>query len=259
MGFFDLFRAKWKHSNPAIRAAAMRKLDDQSKLTKVFKTDCHRDVREAALRQISHRFASNNLSMDTLKEIVRALGDSNAEIRRIAINILERYGDCCIKASEGIPYWLKEAPDEFIDSVAKEMDIIVGLWCNWSEEHSWNEYFFEGKPCSDLKKNQVLAHLIGLLLNERDANFISICMSLEVNNYGEEIKQQQVYQKSLGPWLFCASGDHLGSGRGEFEWGEEVRGGDLYAEVTRHYVTLDIPAPFTEKISRDEILQRRKK
>ena len=39
MGFFDLFKPKWKHSNPEIRKAAIDKITDQSILADILKND----------------------------------------------------------------------------------------------------------------------------------------------------------------------------------------------------------------------------
>src|SRR6478735_7598764 len=54
MGFADLFRPKWKHSNPEVRAEAVRQLgDDQaSLLATIAKSDADARVRRIALMRI---------------------------------------------------------------------------------------------------------------------------------------------------------------------------------------------------------------
>ena len=55
MGFFDLFRPKWKHSNPDVRAEAVRQLDegDLRVLAQVVRRDVDARVRRLALKKIA--------------------------------------------------------------------------------------------------------------------------------------------------------------------------------------------------------------
>lgn len=55
MGFLDLFRPKWKHSDPSIRAEAVRDLteDDRAQLEWIIKRDRDPRVRRLALKKIS--------------------------------------------------------------------------------------------------------------------------------------------------------------------------------------------------------------
>src|SRR5687767_2500806 len=54
MGFFDLFRPRWKHSNADIRAEAVRQLtnEDLRLLTEVIKRDQDARIRRIALKKI---------------------------------------------------------------------------------------------------------------------------------------------------------------------------------------------------------------
>ena len=59
MGFTDLFRPKWKHSDPEVRAEAVRQLgDDQAALlATIAKSDADARVRRIALKRIDdHTF-----------------------------------------------------------------------------------------------------------------------------------------------------------------------------------------------------------
>jgi hypothetical protein len=53
MNFLDLFRPKWKHSQPRVRRAAVEKLTDQALLGEIAKTDSDRDVRMAAVKELT--------------------------------------------------------------------------------------------------------------------------------------------------------------------------------------------------------------
>lgn len=58
MGFFDLFKPKWEHSNANVRKAAVEKLIDQRILEKIAENDDDEDVRKAANIKIKdHRTA----------------------------------------------------------------------------------------------------------------------------------------------------------------------------------------------------------
>jgi len=52
MGFFDLFRPKWKHSLAGVRAEAVRIITDQNLLAEIAKTDLSPYVRVAAVRRL---------------------------------------------------------------------------------------------------------------------------------------------------------------------------------------------------------------
>ena len=74
----DLFRPKWKHSNPAMRFAAIARLTDQNALAKIAKTDANQSVRQAAVE----RLTDENL----LAEI--ALSDTEYVVRQAAVEKL---------------------------------------------------------------------------------------------------------------------------------------------------------------------------
>lgn len=74
MSFSDLFRPKWKNSDPRVRAAAVRELNDQSLLAEVAKNDSASGVRCAAI--------SNVTGWSLLMEV--ATSDSDREVRATA-------------------------------------------------------------------------------------------------------------------------------------------------------------------------------
>ena len=55
MGFVDLFRPKWKHSNVAVRAAAVRQLgaEDDEILASIARSDGDPNVRRIAIKKLS--------------------------------------------------------------------------------------------------------------------------------------------------------------------------------------------------------------
>jgi len=55
MGIADLFRPKWKHSNAAVRAAALRDLDEHDEVDKIAEMargDADESIRRAAVRKL---------------------------------------------------------------------------------------------------------------------------------------------------------------------------------------------------------------
>lgn len=53
MSFFDRFKPKWRHSDPAVRLAAVRELTDQRALSEVATNDGSDDVRLAAIERLT--------------------------------------------------------------------------------------------------------------------------------------------------------------------------------------------------------------
>ena len=52
MGIFDVFRPKWKHPNPNVREAGVKRLDDKTLLAEIAKTDSSDNVRIAAVERL---------------------------------------------------------------------------------------------------------------------------------------------------------------------------------------------------------------
>ena len=52
MGIIDLFKPKWRHSDPAVRREAVEALDNQSSLITVAKSDPDPAIRQLALEKI---------------------------------------------------------------------------------------------------------------------------------------------------------------------------------------------------------------
>jgi Domain of Unknown Function (DUF349) len=74
MGFLDLFRPKWRHSDVEVRAEAVRDLDDAALLSRVLEDDAEARIRRIALKKIS--------DLDTLLRASEK--DSDAGVREAA-------------------------------------------------------------------------------------------------------------------------------------------------------------------------------
>src|SRR3954469_1044216 len=90
MGFADLFRPKWKHSDPEVRAEAVRQLgDDQaSLLATIAKSDADARVRRIALKRI--------VDADVLGDV--AAHDPDEGLRKAAI---EKAEEVLLSAANG--------------------------------------------------------------------------------------------------------------------------------------------------------------
>ncbi len=78
MGFFDIFKPKWKSSSPSVRAKAVNKLSNQTRLSKIAVFDEEEYVRKAAVRRLTDQ--------KLLAKIARI--DKNKEVREAAVTIL---------------------------------------------------------------------------------------------------------------------------------------------------------------------------
>ena len=79
MSLLDLFRPQWKHSRPAVRAAAVRGINNSDLLAEIARTDSDRDVRIAAVRMLT--------SQTVLVSIARS--DGNDGVRKAAVEKLK--------------------------------------------------------------------------------------------------------------------------------------------------------------------------
>ena len=83
MGLFDFLRPKWKHSNPDMRVAAAREMDDVQILVKMATTDSDWFVRHRVLDEIRDRkLGGDGVYGDLAKNSV------DEEIRRKAVKKL---------------------------------------------------------------------------------------------------------------------------------------------------------------------------
>ncbi len=81
MGLIDLFRPKWKHSNPDVRLAAVEELDtDSNALSEVASRDADPRLRTAALRRIEDPQLLSRLGTEERDEAVKRF--VQAEVRR---------------------------------------------------------------------------------------------------------------------------------------------------------------------------------
>lgn len=81
MGFSDLFKPKWKHSNPDVRAEAVRTLsdDDAALLATIARSDADARVRRLAVKRI--------VDADVLSDV--AAHDPDESLRKVAIEKAE--------------------------------------------------------------------------------------------------------------------------------------------------------------------------
>ncbi|MEW5734526.1 MAG: hypothetical protein AB1921_06710 [Thermodesulfobacteriota bacterium] len=85
MGIFDALRSKWKHSDPEVRLAAIRDLDDQSILAEIAESDPVFRVRLAAVGKL--------IGNDVLASV--ALKDSNTQVRLAAVARIKDQSKLC--------------------------------------------------------------------------------------------------------------------------------------------------------------------
>lgn len=78
MGFFDLFKPKWKHSNPDVRKTALIFIDNQKILEKVAQNDKNEYVRSAAVKKLSNQ--------ELLAQIIE--NDKDYSVREVAVEKL---------------------------------------------------------------------------------------------------------------------------------------------------------------------------
>jgi hypothetical protein len=97
----DWFRPKWKHSDPAVRLAAVERLADQPTLADIAKNDKDSKVRKAAMARVTEQYdladvAQNSLDSKVRKAAVERLedqlvlaeiakNDKDSEVRRAAV------------------------------------------------------------------------------------------------------------------------------------------------------------------------------
>lgn len=79
MGLFDLFKPKWKHSNPEIRKTAVDELTDQTALMEVVKNEEDQEIRKSAARKLTDQAVLTGLAKNENQDV---------SVRRIAINKL---------------------------------------------------------------------------------------------------------------------------------------------------------------------------
>ena len=82
MGLFDIFRPKWKHSNPDVRIAAAKELDDITTLQKMAAEDSDWFVRHRVFDEIRDRQPGDGVFAHLAKHSV------DEEIRRKAVKKL---------------------------------------------------------------------------------------------------------------------------------------------------------------------------
>ena len=82
MGLFDLFRPKWKHSEPDVRIAAAQQLEDSSTLMQMAASDREWFVRHRVFDVIREKFA------DQTTYAYLARNSIDEEIRRKAVKLV---------------------------------------------------------------------------------------------------------------------------------------------------------------------------
>ena len=64
MGLKNLFKPKWQHSEPHVRAKAVTKLNDEARLTEIILNDLNENVRRAAVKKLHEVVKYANISKD---------------------------------------------------------------------------------------------------------------------------------------------------------------------------------------------------
>jgi tetratricopeptide (TPR) repeat protein len=73
MALADWFRPKWRHSNPSVRAVAVRALRDPAILARVAKGDAEADIRRIAVEMLTDELVLSEVAKTDADEQVRAL------------------------------------------------------------------------------------------------------------------------------------------------------------------------------------------
>jgi len=99
MKLIDLFRPKWKHSDPAVRLAAVENLTYYKKLAYVVKNDKDIDVRDKAINKLLEAENGNDLIFLHDSGLIRAkgVGQSIVEINANIENLIDKSLDVVIK------------------------------------------------------------------------------------------------------------------------------------------------------------------
>ncbi len=105
MGLMDLFKPKWKRSDPEVRKAAVEKIDDQNILAKIVRNDNDGNVRYKAVEKLTDQQLLSDIARDDVDKYVRsraaenitdrkiledlAISSSDEKIRKMAVDIIE--------------------------------------------------------------------------------------------------------------------------------------------------------------------------
>lgn len=115
MGVFDLFRPKWKHSNPDVRVAAAKETDDEKILTEMAAHDREWFVRHNAFDLLRSR----NCGQHVYAHLARHAGDE--EIRRKAIKRLTDR-DVLQQVAAGDKYrYVRDAAEHRLDELRQNL------------------------------------------------------------------------------------------------------------------------------------------
>jgi hypothetical protein len=87
MSLFDQLRPKWKHSDPAIRVEAVRRLDDQAVLESIVETDPDEKVRVAAIHGLTSQTAIARFAQSAESATVRESAVDRLEDRALLLRI----------------------------------------------------------------------------------------------------------------------------------------------------------------------------
>lgn len=134
MGFIDLFRPNWKHSNVWKRKNAVKKLTDQGILTLIAKTDAVLSVRQTAVTKITDQTILTELAKtgndpNTRLVAARRLNDTILA-QSIFYEIAKSKADCSIRLA---------AADQLSDQVLAQI-VYAEIAGNSSEYDSYREH-----------------------------------------------------------------------------------------------------------------------
>ncbi len=90
MGLLDVFRPRWKHSNPAIRMEALKTLEDDEALAQAASHDSDERIRRVAIRQMIDPWRLKNVAHVQSDEKLRAMAQGRARELFVEIALSSR-------------------------------------------------------------------------------------------------------------------------------------------------------------------------
>jgi hypothetical protein len=171
MSLSDLFKPKWKNSNPAIRENEVRHLglENQSILSNIAKKDPSAEVRRAALKKIT--------DYETLRHVAKS--DLDSEIRQFA---QERISEDCVRE-------LKNASADSVDS---------SLFLELSETRDFEDIALNAKSANVRRKalENITREriLIRLACRDKDSEVAQLaCAKIHKDKALEEVQNHSRY------------------------------------------------------------------
>ncbi|MFH1158334.1 MAG: ankyrin repeat domain-containing protein [Pseudomonadota bacterium] len=107
MAFMDLFRPEWKHSNGAVRKAAVGKLTDQAVLAEVANDDEDWRVRKAAVEKLTDQTVLTKIAKNDKNSAVRIAAEKKLPgSAKVSLSVIKT--DSSKRSVSGIPFEVAE-------------------------------------------------------------------------------------------------------------------------------------------------------